>query len=36
MERQIFLLLIIMGGVWLVVDDLAGKHYLTRFIQGAF
>ena len=36
MERQLFFLLIILGGIWLIVDDLAGHHYLTRFIKGAF
>jgi len=32
MERQLFFLLLIMGGIWLIWDDLSGEQYLSRFI----
>lgn len=34
MERQLFFLLLILGGIWLIYDDIKGTKIISRFIQG--
>lgn len=32
MERQIFFLILILGGIWIILDDIYGKKHLEKFI----
>lgn len=32
MEKQLFLLILVMGAIWLVLDDLYGQKKLEKFI----
>lgn len=34
MERQLFLLIIILTGIWLILDEYAGQKRVTKFVQG--
>lgn len=36
LTRGLFFLILILGGVWLVADELAGKKRISAFVKGVF
>lgn len=34
MDRQLFFLILFMGGLWLIFDQFAGQKRLGKFVKG--